>query len=1100
MAQTPIFVSYSRKQFYIAEYLAHALEQKGFSVWLDVQQIQPGVDWQASIDHGLATCQALVLVASRTAYQSAAVQHEVSTARTAGKPIYLAVIEDTPFVAELGAVATVVDCQSQFSSGVAAIAKALQTGKLSKKPYRRAHPFGLRMPFGLAKYVQLLCLNLCFLLGTATLLLEKRVAIQGQLNARSLPFLVLAITPVALWAVSFVYSLMLLRAFRRQGRVTYLALELWPALAIFLFPFLFIILLGLSTQAIQGGTDISFGAFFNGSFTITDRNSGPTLVWLVLCMLSAWGMYCVFLTFTLRGWLLALAWIPLIVIEQLSFLPAVVLPLALLVVSGGVVFLSMRGFLNGRDVPIAFGEKQSISRLLLNIGRPTRVIPVMEPPHVDETQAWGRWLTPGSFPNEAFVRAYLPTRVAKVAATAGRVKTWRLSYVSADESSAQAIRRLLAEYPELRETSSEQADYQLVLLSNKTPRRWVDALAARYPSLVCIIISSLDFSLLATALQQHQWIDYRQQRPYQIHNLAKTLAGTASTINPTTPENFARTVGPYPFRLVANALRMGSAVSIVLATAAQIIAISNQVARVPFPLIVTSIVVGILAWWEAERLLTRNTFLPELLLTWGALFLTLGFWVVSGAASTLLPRAASVHNGTYNSTLANGLIFLVFFAGLPFLLFLVVAAFELVRNNGIIRRWLPRPTWPRRQRALAVSRWRHLDFSLALHAAAALILIATLVVDSPYHYPHIHEYDVAPSSQFLLSDVLAGPDGNVWFYMSNLDDPTEDSIGYITPNGTVHARYITIPQTTGCLTNTFDCFTVYGLRFGPDHNLWYFASQIFPPYSSEIGRVTLAGAVTRFPLPQHGFGGLGFAFDTAGNPWYFLQGKPISGHNVWVGKITISGSHESITEFALPEPDLPASIVGGPDGNMWFFDDNTHAIGKITPAGAITEYPLPHRGKLAGIAQEEIILGTDHNLWFIGPQAGMVGRITPSGEITTYNDKANSYPRDLLAAPDGSIWFRDDAQQALGHIPLGGRLVFYPLHAPMAINSSLTIGPDGNLWVTLYNQIGRVIATGAITLYDVPSLDASLWGIVTGSDHHLWFVEYYPGIIGELTP
>ena len=1096
MAQAPIFVSYSRKQFYVAEYLAHALEQKGFSAWLDVQQIQPGVDWQASIDHGLAICQALVLVASRTAYQSAAVQYEVSMARSAGKPIYLAVIEDTPFVAELGAVATVVDCQSQFSSGVAAIAKALQTGKLSKKPYRRAHPFGLRMPFGLAKYVQLLCLNLCFLLGTVTLLLEKQVAIQGQLNARSLPFLVLAITPVALWAVSFVYSLMLLRAFRRQGRVTYLALELWPALTIFLFPFLFAILLGLSTQAIQGGTDISFGAFFNGSLTITNRSASDlTLAWLVLCEISAWGMYCVFLTFTLRGWLLALAWIPLIVIEQSSFLPAVVLPLALLVVSGSVVFLSMRGFLNGRDVPIAFGEKQSISRLLLNIGQPTRVIPIMEPPHVDETQAWGRWLTPGSFPNEAFVRSYQPTREAE-AATAGRVKTWRLSYVSADESSAQAIRRLLAEYPELRETSSEQADYQLALLSNKTPRRWVDALAARYPSLVCIIISSLDFSLLATTLQQHQWIDYRQQRPYQIHNLAKTLAGTASTINPTTPENFARTVGPYPFRLVVNALRMGSAASIVLAVAAQIIAISDQVARVPFLLIVISIAVGILTWWEAERLLTRNTFLPELLLTWGALFLTLGFWVVSGAASTLLPRTASVHHGTYNSTLANGLIFLVFFAGLPFLLFLVVAAFELVRNNGIIRRWLPRPTWPRRQQTLAVSRWRHPDFSVALYAAATLILIATLVVDSPYRYPHFHEYDVAPGSQFSLSKVLAGPDGNIWFYMSN-----EDSIGYITPNGAVYTRYVTIPQTAGCQTNISDCFTVHDLRFGPDHNLWYFAAQNVPPYTIEIRRVTLAGAVTRFPLPQHGFGSFGFAFDTDGNLWYFFQGNFIKpSYNAWVGKITISGSHESITEFTLPEPDILVSMVGGPDGNMWFFDDDTHAIGKVTPAGAITEYPLPYRGKLAGTAQEEIILGADHNLWFIDPQAGMVGRITPSGEITTYDGKANSHPRALLTAPDGSIWFRDDAQKALGHIPLGGRLVFYPLHAPMAINSSLTIGPDGNLWVTLYNQIARVTATGAITLYDVPTLDASLWGIVTGSDHHLWFVEHDPGIIGEFTP
>ncbi|HEY7123759.1 MAG TPA: hypothetical protein VH540_07375 [Ktedonobacterales bacterium] len=208
----------------------------------------------------------------------------------------------------------------------------------------------------------------------------------------------------------------------------------------------------------------------------------------------------------------------------------------------------------------------------------------------------------------------------------------------------------------------------------------------------------------------------------------------------------------------------------------------------------------------------------------------------------------------------------------------------------------------------------------------------------------------------------------------------------------------------------------------------------------------------------------------------------------------------SITEFALPAQSLPTSIVAGPDGNMWFFDDGLHAVGKITPLGTITEYSLPYPGNLAGTAQEEMIQGPDHNLWFTDPKAGMVGRITPSGVITTYDGKANSDPRDLLAALDGSIWFLDSAQQALGHIPLGGQLAFYPLHSPMSINSSLTVGPDGNLWVTLYNQIGRVTAAGAMALYDVPTLDASLWGIVTGSNQHLWFVEYYPGIIGELIP
>jgi virginiamycin B lyase len=1117
MDQAAVFISYSRKQFYVAEHLARALEQRGLSPWLDVQKILPGVDWQASIDQGLATCQALVLVASRSAYQSAAVQYEVSTARAAGKPIYLAVIEDTPFVAELRAVATVIDCQERFSSGVAAIVQALQTGKLPKKPFRRAHPWSLRMPFGRSKYLQLLCLCLCYLLGTSAILLRKQVIISGSLNDRFLPFLALAIIPAILWVVSFVYSLLLLRAFRRQGRVTYLALELWPMLNIFLFPLLFnTLFFELSTQAISSTSVDAPNAFFNTAFSITDRAAGPTFGWQLLFFFSAAGLYLVFLSFTLRGWLIALGWIPLLVlmaISQQTALPGLVVPLGLLVIGGSIVFLSMRGFLNGQDVPVAFGEQEPKYTLSISFGKPAarhmpssiiresaaKPAPVNKFFPVHEARAWGRWLTPGAFPNEAFVRAYQATRDPAPASSA--VKTWRLYYVSADVGSAQAIRRLLAEHPMLRESTSEQSDYQIAILSNKTPRRWVDTLAKRYPLLVCIMVSSLDFNQLASSLQQHQWIDYRQQRPYQIHNLAKALSGTASTINQTTPENFARTVGPYPFKLVVYALRMGSAACVVQGLAAQLIAANDRVTLVPFPLVVMSVVIGLWAWWEAGRLLARTTFLPELLLTWGALITLLAYWVVSGAVGTLLPREFWVRNGTYNSLLATGFIFLALFAGLPFLLFLVVAGVELVRNSGVLRRWLPRPDWPRWQRTLAVAPWRRRDVSLVLYTLAALTLIATLVVNSPYHDPHIHEYDVVHNlpntlTPFHLSTVLAGPDGNIWFGTAS---DARYTIGSISPTGDVQSQRITIPEPAGCSQNTFACFSVFGLRFGPDYQLWYVAQQTFQ--TTEIQRATLAGNITRFPLPHRNLSNVTFAFDAAGNLWYTGTANALSDHQqAWIVRLAVTHSPGAITEFALPTQSLPTSIVAGLDGNLWFFDDGTHAIGKITPLGAITEYPLPYRGRLAGTAQEEMILGADRNLWFTDPQTGMVGRITPSGKITVYAGKANSNPRDLIAAPDGSIWFIDRGQQALGHIPLGGQLAFYPLHAPMSINSSLTIGPDGTIWVTLYNQIGRVTTAGAMTLYDVPTLDADLWGIVTGSDHHLWFVEYYPGIIGELAP
>src|SRR5262249_29025003 len=158
----------------------------------------------------------------------------------------------------------------------------------------------------------LLSLCLCYLVGTCAILLHKQVVIHGPFTARFLPFLVLAAIPLVSWCLAFAYSLRLLFAFRRQGRITYLALELWPALNVFLFPALYqLVLLSFFTQAPDNGPDTGFGLFFNTTLSITDRTSGPTFGWQLFFLFSTWGVYLFFLAYTLRGWLLALGWVPL---------------------------------------------------------------------------------------------------------------------------------------------------------------------------------------------------------------------------------------------------------------------------------------------------------------------------------------------------------------------------------------------------------------------------------------------------------------------------------------------------------------------------------------------------------------------------------------------------------------------------------------------------------------------------------------------------------------------------------------------------------------------------------------------------------------------
>ena len=53
-------------------------------------------------------------------------------------------------------------------------------------------------------------------------------------------------------------------------------------------------------------------------------------------------------------------------------------------------------------------------------------------------------------------------------------------------------------------------------------------------------------------------------------------------------------------------------------------------------------------------------------------------------------------------------------------------------------------------------------------------------------------------------------------------------------------------------------------------------------------------------------------------------------------------SRTPIGLFAVPTPNsVPVWITAGPDGNMWFTEAVGNKVGRISPSGAITEFPIP---------------------------------------------------------------------------------------------------------------------------------------------------------------
>ena len=69
-ATQQIFISYSRRDYYLAESLSLQLVSRGLSAWMDVLELQPGADWERSLFEAIDGCAAFVLVASPAALAS----------------------------------------------------------------------------------------------------------------------------------------------------------------------------------------------------------------------------------------------------------------------------------------------------------------------------------------------------------------------------------------------------------------------------------------------------------------------------------------------------------------------------------------------------------------------------------------------------------------------------------------------------------------------------------------------------------------------------------------------------------------------------------------------------------------------------------------------------------------------------------------------------------------------------------------------------------------------------------------------------------------------------------------------------------------------
>src|SRR5918995_4419304 len=249
----------------------------------------------------------------------------------------------------------------------------------------------------------------------------------------------------------------------------------------------------------------------------------------------------------------------------------------------------------------------------------------------------------------------------------------------------------------------------------------------------------------------------------------------------------------------------------------------------------------------------------------------------------------------------------------------------------------------------------------------------------------------------------------------------------------------------------------------------------------------------------------------------------------------------SLKQFRVPTADSePRSITYGSDGNLWFVEGNldsvleSPAIGQITPAGEITEYPV----NCSFCSLSDIVQGPEEILYFTSNEA-FLGRITTSGEFLApipmpesdvlagdlavhgndiwitdfnndslwrYNTDSGAFtqfnvpePSDVVVDATGIVWFTAPLEPGIGRLdPATGHVTV--THTTL-IPHQLTVAADGDIWFTARfpeQGVGRLVpAAGEVT--EFPLTNVGPEGIAASPDGTIWFTQTTKGNIARIT-
>ena len=216
-----------------------------------------------------------------------------------------------------------------------------------------------------------------------------------------------------------------------------------------------------------------------------------------------------------------------------------------------------------------------------------------------------------------------------------------------------------------------------------------------------------------------------------------------------------------------------------------------------------------------------------------------------------------------------------------------------------------------------------------------------------------------------------------------------------------------------------------------------------------------------------------------------------------------------VTEYAIPTPNSGSGggMALGPDGNVWFTQQNTSRIASITPDGTITEYVTP----TANSGPTGLSFDDEGNVWFTEQFVNQMGMRAPDGTFAEYSlsPAPGAAPRQPVSprrASDGNVWYTarvpSTGWDIIGRLnPTTGAVTEFPIPTFRADPRSIRNGPDGNLYFSegRGNKIGLITLAGEITEFVIPTANSGPRQLEFDRRGDLWFTEATANNIGRMT-